>query len=315
MWMYLLKKGASLIIAVCYRNVPEKYKYFYRDTIVCKLNQVRYFLKDFILKKPYKVISFEGEFAAELQFALPFAYWHFKNGTLKSTRSFPLTKELYFFSPDHTEVFTERSNEGNYNFELPRILYSQDYHIKKWLPLPLKSTYQNDVYHFDKPMLIIANKFNSEWDAPPVNYISLAVLDTIITQLKDQYTIIYNRPQSRNIINDNSAIYDLNDFEWLRSTHPEVLLLEDLFNENKIKAHNFNHFQLCVYANCANFISVHGGTATLASYFGGKNLILSKEGPEHYFSCFQQLYPQFSGATIYHAASDNELLALAKEIF
>ncbi|ANH83708.1 hypothetical protein A8C56_05125 [Niabella ginsenosidivorans] len=313
--MFVLKKAASFIIALRYRGIPAKYKYFYRDTIVCKLNQIRYFFKDYMLKKPYKVISFEGEFAAELQFALPFAYWHYKNGTLKATRSFAQTKELYFFSKDHEEIFTERSNEGNYNFELPRILYSQDYHMKKWLPVPLKSIYQNDIYHFDKPMLIIANKFNSEWDGPPVNFIGLELLHTIITQLNGRYTIIYNRPQPGNIVNDNSAIYDLQDFEWLTNTHPEVLLLDHLFRENKIKAYNFNHFQLCVYANCSNFISVHGGTATLASYFGGKNLILSKQGPEHYFSCFKKLYPQFSGAAIYHAASDEELSDLVNKIF
>ena len=83
--------------------------------------------------------------------------------------------------------------------------------------------------------------------------------------------------------------------------------METLYKENKAGANNFNHLQLMVYANASHFISTHGGTATLASYFGGINLILSKKGPEHHFNCYQKLYPKLSGAKIFHAKSDDEL--------
>ncbi|WP_346239063.1 hypothetical protein ABDK00_010025 [Niabella insulamsoli] len=311
----LLKKIASLIARLKYRNVPEPYFYFFRDTIVCKMVQLKYFFRDYLFKSKYKTIDFSGEFGNEMQFALPHAYWHYKNGTLKATRSFPHTKELYFFSDNHSEFHTERTNAGNYNFELPRILYSQDYDIKKWLPVPFKSHFKNDIYRYEKPLLIIANRYNTEWDGPPVSYFSKDVLDQIISRLKDRYQIIYSRPQAKDIVNDNSAIYDLKEFEWLKSRHPEVIHLNDLYKENKIKARNFNHFQLCVYANCENFISIHGGTATLASYFGGKNLIFSKKGPEHYFQCYRKFYPQFSGAAIHHAATEDTLFQYVDDLF
>lgn len=314
-YLTTLKKGSGLFVKICHRQVPDNYKYFYRDTYVCKINQVRFFLKDYFFKRKYKTIEYRGEFAAEIQFALPFAYWHYKNGTLKKTRSFPATKELYFFSEDHEELFSERTNEGNYNFELPRIVYSQDYNLKKWLPVPLKQYYVNNVYVYKKPILIIANKYNSEWDDAPVNFMNIEVLDEMITYLKKKYTIIYNRPQPKHIVNDNSTIYDLQEFDWLKKNHPDVILMQDLYRENKIDARNFNHFQLCVYANCNHFISVHGGTATLASYFGGKNLILSKIGPEHYFNCFKKLYPKFSNAEIIHAKTDEELILQCKNNF
>ena len=310
-----LKKISSLFARLQYRNVPKEYFYYFRDTIVCKLVQKKYFFKDYVAKKPYKTINYKGEFANEIQFALPHAYWHYKNGTLGQTISFPGTKELYFFSKNHLEANTERTNDGNYNFDLPRILYSNDYNIEKWLPVPLKTTYKNDTYVYEKPILIIANKYNTEWDLPPINYLSIEVLDQIISLLKDRYQIIYNRPLAKDIVNDNSLIYDLQEFEWLQTNHPEVLLLSDLYLENKIGANNFNHFQLCVYANCEHFISVHGGTATLASYFEGKNLIFSKQGPEHYFHCYQKLYPQLSGATILHAKNETELTDLLKSHF
>lgn len=310
--LFILKKIAGLITKLFNTNVPANYRYFYRDTYVCILLQCKYLLSDFVLKIKYKVINFEGEFGAELQFSLPFAYWHYKNGTLKATRSFPGTKELYFFSENHQEINTLRTNEGNYNFELPRILYSQNYDMKKWLPVPLKEIYTNEIYKFEKPLLVIANRYNTEWDGGPISFFDIEVLNKMILQLKSKYTIVYNRPMGKDIVNDNSLILDLNEFDWLRSNHPEVLLIQDLFEKNEIGANNFNHFQLCIYANATCFVSLHGGTGTLASYFGGKNIILSAEGPEHYFNCYKKFYPKFSGAEIYHAKNYAEVINLTK---
>jgi glycosyltransferase involved in cell wall biosynthesis len=303
----IINKILSLFVRIRYTGVSREYMQFYKDTYYCQIIQLRHLLKDFISRKKYKTISFNGEFAPELQFVLPFAYWHFKNGTLDKTKSSKYSRELYFFSTDHEEAFEERSNEGNYNFEIPRILYSQDYNIQKWEQVPLKETYQNTVYVYDKPILIIANRYNMEWDDAPVSFLSIAVLDSIIKKLKGQFTIIYNRPRSHNITVDDSVIYDLHEYEWLEQEHPDVILMETLYKENKANANNFNHLQLMVYANTSHFISTHGGTATLASYFGGINLILSKKGPEHHFKCYQKLYPKLSGAKIFHAKTDEEL--------
>lgn len=303
----VINKFLSAYVRLKYPQASREFKQFYKDTYYCQIVQLKYIFKDFISRKKYKTISFNGEFAPELQFVLPFAYWHFKNGTLDKTQSSKYSKELYFFSANHEEIYDERSNEGNYNFEIPRILYSQDYDISKWAQVPLKDAYRNNIYMYEKPILIIANRYNMEWDDVPVSFLSIPVLDSIIKRLRHKYTIIYNRPRSQNITVDDSVIYDLHEFEWLEKEHPDVILMEDLYNGNKANANNFNHLQLMVYANANHFISTHGGTATLASYFGGINLILSKKGPEHHFNCYQKLYPKLSGATIYHAKTDDEL--------
>ncbi len=308
-------KFLSLVTFLKHPTVPKELRYFYRDTYECELTQLKYISKDYLEKKEYKEISFNGEFAPELQFVLPFAYWHYKNGTLKSTRSAKYTKELYFFSPDHAESFDYRTNEGNYNFEMPRILYSQDYNMSKWKAVPLKEHYTNDIYKYDKPILVIANRYNMEWDGPPISFYSLEQLEYIITNLKKDYTIIYNRPRPEHITEDNSQIYDLKEFDWLQREHPEVLLMENLYKENKGNANNFNHLQLMVYANADYFVSVHGGTAALASYFGGVNLIISKKGPEHHFKCYEKLYPKLSGARILHAKSDEEVISYIKKYY
>lgn len=307
MFEKVLKKIISLYVLIRHGKKDISLRYFYRDTYYCRLTQTKYFFRDYISKKRYKTISFDGEFAPELQFVLPFAYWHYKNGTLKKTESSKFTKELYFFSPDHSEKYEVRTNEGNYNFETPRVLYSHDYNMSKWLPVPLKSHYRNDVYVFEKPILVIANRYNMEWDGPPISFFDIPTLSYLINSLREKFTIVYNRPRPQHITTDNSDIYDLNEYEWLEKMHPEVVLLEDLYKENKANASNFNHLQLMVYANSEHFISIHGGTATLASYFGGLNLILSRKGPEHHFGCYHRLYPQLSGARILHARNDDGL--------
>ncbi len=311
----LLNKISGLYVHIRFSKVPRELRYFYRDTYYCKIAQWKYFIQDYITKVKYKVISFDGEFAPELQFALPHAYWHYKNGTLKRTNSSKFTKELYFFSPEHHECFDKRSNEGNYNFDTPRILYSHDYDMSKWAQVPLKETYKNDIYKYEKPTLIIANRYNMEWDGPPISFFSIEQLEFLILTLSPFYTIIYNRPRPQNITSDNSDIYDMEEYSWLREKYPEVILMEDLYEKNEGQAANFNHLQLMVYANAEKFISIHGGTATLASYFGGVNLIFSRQGPEHHFRCYEKLYPKFSGATILHAKTDDEVKAFVKSHF
>ncbi len=311
----IINKFLGLIVRIRYGVLPINVRYYYRDTYLCQLVQVKYFFQDYIIKRPYKEISFNGEFAPELQFALPFAYWHFKNGTLKSTCSSKFTKELYFFSNNHQEQFDIRTNDGNYNYEIPRILYSHNYNMRKWKPIPLKEIYANEVYKFEKPVLIIANRYNMEWDGPPISYYSKEVISFIISNLSRKYTIIYNRPRPKNITMDNSDIYELDEYDWLKENYPDITLMEDLFETNAGAASNFNHLQMMVYSNADRFVSIHGGTATLASYFGGTNLILSKKGPEHHFSCYEKLYPKFSGARILHAKDEHEFKYLLLQNF
>lgn len=315
MFRKLVNKILSSFVWIRHGKIDPALRYFYRDTYFCRLIQLKFFSKDYLAKKKYKIISFNGEFAPELQFVLPFAYWHYKNGTLKKTQTCKNMAEFYFFSPKHEEIFSLRSNEGNYNFEMPRVLYSHDYNMKKWLPVPLKEVYKNDIYLFEKPILIVANRYNMEWDGPPISFLSIEMLQFIFDLLKDEYTIIYNRPGAQHIIMDNSEIYELNELAWIKINYPEVLLMHDLYKENKANAKNFNHLQLMVYANCDNFISTHGGTSTLASYFKGTNIILSKQGPEHYFKCYEKLYPKLSGARIVHAKTDEELKQLVEDFF
>lgn len=307
----LVLKFLNVCTRIGFPFTPQKYRWFIRDNQYSRLVQMKYFFRDYYKKKKYKTIAFQGEFQQELTFVLPFAYWHHLNGTLGKTISSKGTKELYFFSQNHEERFDRRDWEYNEaDYEIPNMTHSNVFSFKKWSQVPLKQCYKNDVFVYNKPVLVIANKYNIEWDASPLNFFGVPLLSQIFETYKDRYQIIYNRPANTNIVSDNSEILDLNEFEWIRENYPEVILMNDLYVKHKDSVRNFNHLQLMVYANCSHFISVHGGTAALASYFGGKNIILSKSGVEHYFKEFETLFPVLSNAEILHAKTDEEVLNL-----
>ncbi|GAB3538520.1 hypothetical protein GCM10027443_33650 [Pontibacter brevis] len=306
----------SFFILIKYPSIQKRYRYFLRDNYYSRLLQTKYLIKDYVVRKKYKTIHYYGEFQQELTFILPFAYWHHLNGTLCKTISCKDTKELYFFSENHEERYAERDAASNYgSYEVPNMTHSISYSYSKWARVPFKEHFQNNIFRFGKPTLVIANKFNIEWDDQPVNFISIPTLHEIISKYKDRYQIVYNRPLSRHIVLDNSEILDLNEYQWLRETHPDVILMNDLYQRHRDCVNNFNHLQLLVYANCSHFVSVHGGTGTLASCFGGTNIILSKQGIEHKFNEFATIFPTLSGATILHAKTEDDILSYLEEHF
>ena len=306
----LIRKALYLVAALRYPNLPADRRYFVRDNYYCRLNQLRFLLADYARQKPYKVIDYHGEFDQELRYVLPFAYWHHQNGTLRQTIGCANTRPFYFFSPDHREPHQQRVWQTGYaSFEVPNMTHSPTYDFSKWTRVPLKSYYQNATFVYEKPLLIIANKYNIEWDGPPRNFLDIPALDRIISAHKADYQLIYNRPLPTQIVGDNSETLDLHEHAWLRQHHPEVLLMNDLYKQHQDSVSNFNHLQLLVYANCSRFISMHGGTAALASYFGGINIILSHPGGglEHDFNEYATIFPALSGATILHAKSVPDL--------
>jgi hypothetical protein len=312
----ILLKALQKINRLRYPGLEKDYVACIASNHYSRLHELKFVAHDYLVKKRYKKISYHGEFQQELTFVLPYAYWHYCNGTLSKTQSSKDTRFFYFFSPDHEEHFEKREWKGwSHSFDIPNMGHCNTFDYSKWRAVPLKDHYRNNRYVFDKPTLVIANKYNIEWGKPPVNFLDLKTLDTLFSRFKDHYQIIYNRPKSHHIVNDHSEILELHEREWIRRYHPEVITLEDLYDKRPPFVKAFNHLQLLVYANCENFISVHGGTAALASYFGGVNIILSKMGFEHIFREYDTIFPKLSGARILHATSEAEVISLASQQF
>jgi len=258
-------------------------------------------------------INCNCEFGYELQLVIPYAYYLFKNNLLKKTTSCLMTKELYYFSKNHEEKYNKRI------FMLPDVP-NKTPHIKelnydKYTPPPYKSIYKNNYFVYDKPMLIIHNKFNEEWKNPPINFIDKATLDKIFNFCSKKYTIIYIRPQSNNIITDHSSICDLNEFDLLKLYN--VIDGNNLYKitKEKFKINNFNHFQLLIHSNCNNFISVQGGNSVFASYFGGTNIIYAKKGNELKYDSYKGHYKKYSNCNILHANNYIDFIKLIQSNF
>jgi len=312
----ILLKILNAFTHVRHYKIKKKHRYYISDNYYSRIYQLKYYWSDYIHKNKYKVISYQGEFQQELCFVLPFAYWHYLNGTLQKTISSKNTRELYFFSPDHEEVFEKRVWQyNNNNFEFPNMTHCISFNYSKWAQVPLKKIFTNSLFCYQKPILVIANKYNIEWDNKPLNFFDKTTLAAIIEKYGDKYQVIYNRPQTNEIISDNSAILDLDEFDWLKEQYPNVILMQDLFLQYRKSVNNYNHLQLLVYANCQHFISVHGGTAALCSYFGGTNIIFSNGGLELIFNEFATIFPALSGAQILHAKTAGDVLCFLEKYY
>ena len=214
------------------------------------------------------------EFGYELIAVIPYAYWLHSRGELKNTVSGRDTKCLYYFSPNHEEVDEKRDWSNMRLLNVP----NKNIHVKnldksRWLPPKYKETYRdNDLgMYFD---LIITNKYATEWFGAPVNFIDCETLEAIFSNNQDRL-ILYNRLRDPSF-DDHAKLYELADDEIVKR-YDNVTTIQEVMDYWKT---GYNETQVKTYANCERFISVQGGNAILASYFGGKNTIYIKRGQE-----------------------------------
>jgi hypothetical protein len=253
------------------------------------------------------------EFGYELQLVIPYAYYLFQHNLLNRTTSCLNTKELYYFSNSHSEAYkTRRYNEPNVPNKTPHL---KELNYEKYTPPPYKNIYKNDYFVYEKPLLIIHNKYNEEWSGPPVNFIDKPILSEIFRLYSDKYTIIYLRPRPSHIVTDDSPTHDLKESPILKLYNiiDGIELYERTKQQYKIR--NFNHFQLLIHANCDNFISVQGGNCVLASYFGGTNIIYAKCGGELTHDSYNGHYGKYSGCNVLHTDNYPDLMKLIKNNF
>ena len=265
-------------------------------------------------------VEYIGEFGVELSTAIPYCYYLHSKGCLGKTKSVKGTHELYYFSPKHKIKDTSRRP----NDRVPDECLSKNHKKKKtwrhgernyssWIPPPYKEHFQNDVFVYDKPLLIIYNKFSNEWGPRQHNYIDLITLEKLIEHFRYDYKIIYIRPigNEKDFVNDSQKIPKFKDMNVM--SRLQITTIQDLANEHKDL--NFNQLQMKILANCERFISVQGGGSVLASYFKGINIIFHKVGHELENGAYTGYFPKLSGASIIVVSNYNELIQKAKESF
>jgi hypothetical protein len=255
------------------------------------------------------VDSYAEEFGYELIRIVPYAYWLHQKGELEKTISAIDTESLYYFSPNHEEKYLKRvpTIQINHSKFPIKNIHVPELDKSKWEAPPYKEIYKNPDFVFDKPMVIIMNKYATEWNGPPRNFLSYKMIETLFDYLTPNYQVIYNRADKHT--SDEVTQKNLNEKGLIRKKYPEVILFEDLFQKYKDRF-TFNTLQMLIYANCDNYISVQGGFSVLASYFAKKNFIYATAGNEVKVGSYKW-YNEFAGSEIHH---HNNYVTLLKDI-
>ncbi|MFK8115543.1 MAG: hypothetical protein AB8B91_25325 [Rubripirellula sp.] len=227
---------------------------------------------------PSDVVDSQGcEFGYEMFYHLPYAYHLFKQGLLKRTVSCKATKCFYFFSPQHNEVYDKRDFVEHFD-SIAQVPHERP-DFQRWEPPPLAEHYRDRIdFGFEKPPLLVFNKYNFEWYHPPINFLSRPFLERLVDSLQNEFTIIYNRPTSH-IVHDHMPVGELNEKEALRDRG--VILAEELYAQ--FDHVSFNEFQLCLLAQSKMRIAAQGGATYLNALFPGRLMVYHRYGGEQIY--------------------------------
>jgi hypothetical protein len=232
-----------------------------------------------------------NEFGNELILYIPYYYYLHINNLLFDNKitTYKGMKPFYYFLNNNNNTLIEKENRRNWtNPATNPLLVNYNEHVKFFdkqycIYPPYKLIYKNDIVLFNKPILVIHNKYNIEWNDKPINFIDIDTLRYIFDKLKDTYQIVYIRPTKKKM--DKNFSIDRNT---IIDNFPDYHLIENEFKDKVItfydllKQYNYiyNELLLMLYSNCDNYICSQGGTGHLISYFYSKLIILHKKGGE-----------------------------------
>ena len=252
----------------------------------------------------------QAEFGYELISCVPYAYWLHQHNALELVKSCEDTKCLYYFTDHHQEIYKSRSEykkppTPNGNIHVPML------DLRMWSPPLFREYYKNTRFLWDKPTCVICNKYKND-GRNPIGF-DKKFLSQLFLKLIPHYTIIYNRPQHKNIAHDESGQIDIGDFGLIENEFPQVIDINHLYMQNSDLS--FNTLQMMVLANADHFISCQGGSSILCSYFGGTNIIYAYEGKELDVGSYENWYHLFSGAKIIHSKTIQEVVNYVDDYF
>lgn len=246
------------------------------------------------------------EFGSELILVVSKVYSEMKKNSEVGVVTSQLMKPFYFFLNDNkiVEKYTKRKAGSPWgdlhsptlptDFEYPdfKSHYNQ-------LELP---------FDIDREVVLVSNKYNTEWGHGPVNFLDIPTLREIFTLLSKKYLVVYNRVKSDKIVGDNSDILELADYE-LVNEFDNVIDLNTIFS-----SYTINELQLVIGAHSKHKISVQGGTSIISSLTGGENDIFVVKGGELQNNTFGKWYHRFSDCKIRTHSTYESLITRVKEI-
>eukprot|EP00949_MAST-11_sp_MAST-11-sp1_P004074 g4074.t1 len=183
-----------------------------------------------------------------------------------------------------------------------------------------------------KPLLIVHNRASDAIrDLLPAGsrmpFMSAASVDFIFRHMLDTHRIVYFGELSRNASGMLGYTMDAEERQSLHerdvaaaqrnaniakvlAAYPQVVQFNMLFpqiadNFQNLTSFPYNTVQMAIHSRCSRFISVSGGSAIVASYFGGTNIIMTANTDP--FKSIGGFYSRFAGSTIVPVSTDAEL--------
>lgn len=257
--------------------------------------------KDFNDSVPQVVDACNVEFGYELLSALPYAYHLHQKGMLLGTVSGIDTDCLYWFSPNHTINPEPRhwNNMKKASKVLPNIaIHNHELDWRYFGKAPLKARWGWQLEEFDKPIVCICNRINIEWGKDIINYFDLDCLEQMFIALGEKYQVVYFNIASKKEYADGVDMLEIGDYDLARKHG--AIVIHDLCKQ--YPEYTLNEMQLMLFAMCERFIAMNGGYSILASYFGGTNIIYSKECREiePHVNSFYRWYHKLGDSRIIH---------------
>jgi hypothetical protein len=250
---------------------------------------------------PPELLDFVGEFGTELVLFIPFVNYLVRTGQLGSrvVRTYRGMRPFYealgvrrieekdtlreFVRPEHRPAWLPRRNEHDFDGRGPssRLIYPDMRSLFAVRPLPGSLTAR--IQH--KPLLVIHNKYNKEWDARPFNHLPLKSLKSAFEALPARFTVVYIRHGKSvaptTFSDDHNAPREFNDHRLL-AQYPDVIDFDRLYDDQREAGiENVNAFKAGLYAQCHFFItSQGGGSQQIAQYSNSLVCIMHRKGHE-----------------------------------
>lgn len=238
-----------------------------------------------ILSSVPETMEFTGEFGEEVNNFIPYIYWLHSIGEMQNRKilTYKGMEAFYYFLTK--EQISTKVEPRKYAIAPDFMPHGSGLLSKKggmeWAP-PYRRKFR-DAIKFEKPILVVHNKYTTEWGAKPVNFIELDTLNKIFSQFKDSYQIIFfeaarAKSTALGYTQDHQKFIPYNDYEVAKD-HKDVIIFGDYVAARK-KA-NYNDLKLKIFSNSYYFITTQGGNAHMASLFPGSLVIvLHKAGKE-----------------------------------
>ena len=171
------------------------------------------------------IVDCNPEFGIEMALALPYAYWLHEQGELEKVITSKGMKPFYYFCDDVEEKYDFRTIDNNvanvsslpnswiYGSHKNAELYKDEWEhwesfrdvevgcgildYNKWKMPNYTNHYKNDKLKFDKPFIVVANRYNWEHGKPPIGYFNMKSLYEMLNYLISKgCCLIYKSPKN-----------------------------------------------------------------------------------------------------------------------